>query len=109
MKCKYCDCFLECTNFKDDLIEYKCLNCNKIYWGKFDEKLEDSFFNTYKFSIFDNKKFIAFLWKSVYPCEYMDWEKFNETTLPEKEDFYSPLNIKILLMQIMCTQKKILK
>ena len=110
MKCKYCDCFLECTNFKDDLIEYKCLNCNKIYWGKFDEKLEDSFFNTYKFSIFDNKKFIAFLWKGVYPCKYVDdWEKFNETTLPEKEDFYSPLNIKILLMQIMCTQKKILK
>ena len=94
MKCKYCDCFLECANFKDDLIEYKCLICNKIYWGKFDEKLKDSFFNTYKFSIFDNKKFIAFLWKGVYPCEYMDdWEKFNET-LPEKEDFYSPLNMK---------------
>ena len=95
MKCKYCDCFLECTNFKDDLIEYKCLNCTKIYWGKFDEKLKDSFFNTYKFSIFDNKKFIAFLWKGVYPCKYVDdWEKFNETTLPEKEDFYSPLNMK---------------
>ena len=23
IKCKYCDCFLEFTNFKDDLIEYK--------------------------------------------------------------------------------------
>ena len=22
-----------------------------------------------------------------------DWEKFNETSLPEKEDFYSHLNI----------------
>ena len=29
IKCKYCDCFLEYTNFKDDLIEYKCLCCNK--------------------------------------------------------------------------------
>ena len=28
-KYKYCDCFLEYTNFKDDLIEYKCLCCNK--------------------------------------------------------------------------------
>ena len=32
--------------------------------------------------------------KGVYPYEYMDdWEKFNETSLPEKEDFYSKLNI----------------
>ena len=30
--------------------------------------------------------------KVVFPYEYMDdWEKFNETTLPEKEDFYSNL------------------
>ena len=28
IKCKYCDCFLEYTIFKDDLIEYKCLNCS---------------------------------------------------------------------------------
>ena len=32
--------------------------------------------------------------KGVYPCQYMDdWEKFNETLLPEKEDFYSHLNM----------------
>ena len=30
-KYKYCDCFLECTNFKDDLIEYKCLCWKKSY------------------------------------------------------------------------------
>ena len=30
----------------------------------------------------------------VYPSEYMDdWEKFNETLLTEKEDFYSHLNM----------------
>ena len=33
------------------------------------------------------------LQKGVYPYEHMDdWEKFNETSLPEKEDFYSHLN-----------------
>ena len=33
--------------------------------------------------------------KGVYPYEYIDdWEKFNETTLPEKEEFYSNLNKK---------------
>ena len=31
MKYKYCDCFLEYANFKDDLIEYKRLCCNKKY------------------------------------------------------------------------------
>ena len=30
----------------------------------------------------------------VYPYECMDdWEKFNQTSLPEKEDFDSHLNI----------------
>ena len=40
IKYKYCDCFLEYTNFKGDLIEYKCLCCNKNYQHKFDEKLK---------------------------------------------------------------------
>ena len=32
--------------------------------------------------------------KGVYPYEYVDdWEKFNEMTLPEKEEFYSYLNM----------------
>ena len=32
--------------------------------------------------------------KGVYPYEYMgDWEKFNETALPEKEEFYRNLNM----------------
>ena len=49
IKCKYCDCFLEYKSFKDDLIEYKCLSCNK------------SFFNTYKFSNHDKNKFVLLL------------------------------------------------
>ena len=31
------------TNLKDDLIEYKCLCCNKNYQHKFDEKLKERF------------------------------------------------------------------
>ena len=58
---KYCDCFLEYTNLKDDLIEYKCLCCKKSYQRKFNEKLKERFFNTYKFSNHDNNKFILLL------------------------------------------------
>ena len=85
---------MEYTNFKNDLIEYKCLCCNKSYQLKFDEKLKERFVNTFIFSNHDNNKFILSLRKGVYPYEYMaDWEKFNETSLPEKEDFYSHLNM----------------
>ena len=55
IKYKYCDCFLEYTNFNDDLIEYKCLCCNKGH--KLDENLKERFFNTYKFSNYDNNFF----------------------------------------------------
>ena len=34
------------------------------------------------------------LWKGTYPHKDMgDWEKFNELSLLEKEDFYSHLNM----------------
>ena len=70
------------------MIKYKCLSCNKNYSNKIDEKLKKRFKNTFKFSNNDTNKFILLLRKVVYPYEYMDqWGKFNETTLPEKEEF----------------------
>ena len=48
----------------------------------------------YSFCNNDLHKFILLLRKGVYPYEYMDsWEKFYETSLPIKEDFYSHLNM----------------
>ena len=51
IKYKYCHCFLEYKNFKDDLIEYKYLCCDKNYQQKFDEKLKEQFFNAYKWCL----------------------------------------------------------
>ena len=80
IKYKYCDCFLEYKNFKDDLIEYKCGCCNKNYQLKFDEMLKEGFSNTYRYSYHDNNRFILLLSKDAYPYEYMvHLEKFNET------------------------------
>ena len=46
IKHEHYDCFLEYTNFKNDLIEYKCLICHKYCQIKFNEKLKERFFNT---------------------------------------------------------------
>ena len=68
------------------------MHCHKSYQRKINDKLKEQFFN--KFSNNDNNKFILLLQKGIYPSVYMDdWEKFNETWLPEKEDFYSHLGI----------------
>ena len=94
IKHKYCSCFSEYSNFKNDLIEYKCFCYNKNYQQKFDESLKEQFCNTYKSYKNDKNKFILLLQKGVYPYEYMDdWKKYNKTSLPEKEDFYSHLNM----------------
>ena len=84
---------LECESVKDNSVKYKCLSCNKEYPNKIDEELRKRVKNTFKFSNNDIK-FILLLRKGVYLYEYMDgWEKFNEISLPEKEEFYSNINV----------------
>ena len=43
VKYKHCNCLLEYTNL--------CFCCNKSYQRKFDKKLKERFFKTYKFLI----------------------------------------------------------
>ena len=69
-------------------IKYKCTSCNKDYSKKIDEELKKRFKNTFKFYNNDINKFVLSLIKYVYPYEYInEWKKFNETLLPEKEEF----------------------
>ena len=52
------------------------------------------FSSIYQFCDGDLNKFVLLLRKGVYPYEYMDsWERFDETSLPDKEAFYSELNL----------------
>ena len=63
--------------------------CKKITDG-----LIKKFPSVYQFCSGDLNKLVLLLRKGVYPYEYMDsWEKFDETTIPPKEDFYSTLNL----------------
>ena len=76
------------------MIKYKCLSCNKEYLNNIDKELKKSFKNIFKFSNNDINKFTFLLREGIYPYEYMnEWEKFNETSFPEKEKFYSKLNM----------------
>ena len=50
--------------------------------------------NAYEFCNKDLNKFILLLRKGVYPYEYMDsCERFDETSLPDKETVYNSLNM----------------
>ena len=67
----------------------RCKECEKLIEG-----LIKKFPSIYQFCNGDSNKFILLLRKGVYPYEYMDsWKKFDETTLPPKEAFYSNLNL----------------
>ena len=89
--CKSC---LDYMKNKDEKLILRCFSCKKNYEKDFIKELIERFANTYNISDNDLNKFILLLRKGVYPYEYMDnWERFNETSLPNKESFYSNLNV----------------
>ena len=85
---------LEYMTTKDKQLIFSCFRRKKNYEKDFNKELIQRFANIYEFYNGDLNKFILFLRKGVYPCEYMDsWERFNEISLPDKEAFYSNLNM----------------
>ena len=89
-----CKCCLDYIKIKNEKLLLKCFNFNKYYKKKFNQDLIKKFKNTYSFCDNDLNKFVLLLRKGLYLYEYMDsWEKFNETSLPSKKDFYSNLNM----------------
>ena len=79
---------------KDDQLIFRCFECKKDDKKDFNKELIKRFENLYGFWNEDINKFILLLRKGVYPYEYTDsWERFDETSLPDKEAFYSSLNM----------------
>ena len=79
---------------KGDQLIFRRFECKKNYKKDFNKELIKRFANIYKFCNEDINIFIFLLRKGVYPYEYMNgWERFDETSLPDKEAFYSSLNM----------------
>ena len=81
---------LDYMTTKDEKLIFRCFSCKKNYEKDFNKELIKRFANTYRFC----NKDLFLLRKGAYPYEYMDnWERLNETLLPNKEAFYSNLNM----------------
>ena len=93
-KCDDCKSDLTYMKVIDEALIFRCFNCKKNYEKEIIKELIERFASTYKFCNNYLNKFIMLLRKGVYPYEYMDgWDKFNETSIPNKESFYSNLTM----------------
>ena len=93
-KCTNCKSCLDYMIAKDDQLIFGCFECEENFKKDFNNELIKRFANIYKFCNEDINKIILLLRKGVYPYEYMaSWKRFDETSLPDKEVFYSSLNM----------------
>ena len=80
---------------KDEKLFFRYFSCKKNYEKDFNKDLIQRFANIYEFCNGVLNKFILLLRKGIYPYEYIDsWQRFDKTSLPDKEAFYSNLNMK---------------
>ena len=93
-RCIDCKPCLNYMAIKDEQLIFRCFTSKKNYEKNFNKDLIKRFANTYEFCNGNLNKFILLLRKGVYPYEYMDsWQRFDETSLLDKEAFYSNLNM----------------
>ena len=87
---------MELINIVGDYIALLgCERCRTKKTKELDEGVLKNNFNHISRFWGCDEKFRLMIRKGVYPYQYMDgWKKFEETSLPPKDAFYSRLNMK---------------
>ena len=93
-RCVYCKSCLDYMKTKNEKLILGCFSCKMNYEKDFNKELIKIFANTYSLCNNHLNKVVLLLRKEVYSYKYMDnWERFDETSAPNKESFYSSLNM----------------
>ena len=96
--CIDCNSSLDSMITRYDQLIFRYFESKKNCQKDFNKDLINRFANTYEFSNKDINRFILLLRKGIYPYEYIDsWERFDETSLSDKEAFYSSLKMEGIL------------
>ena len=99
-------CFV---GLKNSRLIYRCRE-RKEEWKRPIEGLIGKCPSIYQFYNGNLNKFVFLLRKGVYPYEDMDyWKKYDETSLPSKEDFYSKSNLEGEIMHMIKKYERYLK
>ena len=84
------------ANVKDALLVFKRVDCNKHCKKNLVKDLAKRSENTYRFC---HEQILSSVAKSAYSYKFMvSWQRFNETLLPEKKEFYINMTMKISWM-----------
>ena len=74
--------------------KFECEKCNSIKIRQLNKEMLESCFSNLRKRCGSDEDFRLFLRKGIYPYEYMDsFNRFDETSLPPIESFYSELNL----------------
>ena len=93
---------------KFNKLHYKCKESKKGQLKTINGQSES--FQIYQFCDGDINKFVLLLRKGVYPYEYMDsWKRFDETSLPDKKDFYSEFYLEDIIDKDYTHAQKVLE
>ena len=93
---KYIDCesSLDYTTTRNNQLIFRCFECKKNYQKDFNRDLINRFSKIYELCNKDINGFILLFKKGISPYGYIDsWQRYDKTSLLDKEAFYGSLNM----------------
>ena len=96
----HCDKYIDWKSYlvymitKDDQLIFRCFECKKNYQKDFNKDLTNRFANMFEFcNKYINRFFVVVKKRNLSLWNTDSWERFDETSLHDKEAFCSSLNM----------------